>query len=185
MTPVSTRTSSSPELWFDYQSALKTHPYNSRFDGTAGQDVNDPSEWTYIAESRYHHKRARLANYKGAPFATGSRSPDNKHTEKLHVMGGVLSWEKLEDYPYGTIFFGAGITGYATISTPTAVYIIGGYEHFSFQMHPLSIIAKYENDAWAQLGTKLDSRRHGHSAISLEDEIFIIGGHQTKFVIFR
>ena len=151
-----------------------------RFDGTDGQDVNDPAEWTYIAESRYHHKRARLANYKGAPFATGSRSPDNKHTEKLHVMGGVLSWEKLEDYPYGTIFFGAGITGYATVSTPTAVYIIGGYEHFSFQMHPLAINAKYENDAWEQLGTKLDSRRHGHSAIQLEDEIFVIGGHQTK-----
>ena len=154
-----------------------------RFDGTDGQDVNDPSEWFYIAESRYHHKRARLANYKGAPFAVGSRSPDNKHTEKLHKMGGVLSWEKLEDYPYGTIFFGAGITGYATVSTPTAVFIIGGYEHFSFQMHPLAIIAKYENDAWEKLGTKLDSKRHGHSAIWLEDEIFVIGGHQTKFVI--
>ena len=99
-------------------------------------------------------------------------------------MGGVLSWEKIEDYPYGTIFFGAGITGYATVSTPTAVYIIGGYEHFSFQMHPLAINAKYENDAWTQLGVKLDSRRHGHSAIWLEDEIFVIGGHQTKLVNF-
>ena len=159
---------------------LRNPDWDFRFDGTDGQDVNDPAEWTYIAESRYHHKRARLVSYKGAPFATGSRQPDNKHTELLHKMGGVLSWEKLEDYPYGTIFFGAGITGYATVSSPTAVYIIGGYEHFSFQMHPLSTIAKYENDAWTQLGTKLDSRRHGHSAIWLEDEIFVIGGHQTK-----
>ena len=91
--------------------------------------MNDSSQWKSVAASRYHHAHARIANYKGAPFTTGSLgkrgSPDHKHTEKLHKMGGVVSWEKLEDYPYGTIFFGGGISGYATASTPTAVYIIG------------------------------------------------------------
>ena len=102
----------------------------SRFDGTDGQDMNDSSQWKSVAASRYHHSRARIANYKGVPFTTGSYgtlgSLDNKHTEKLHRMGGVISWEKLEDYPYGTIFGpGGGISGYATVSTPTAVIIIG------------------------------------------------------------
>ena len=146
--------------------------------------MTDPTQWTDVIASRYHHKRTRIGNYKGAPFVTGSRQPDNKHTEKLHKMGGVLSWEKLEDYPYGTIPFGAGISGYATVSTPTAVYILGGYEHFNIPQHPLLMNAKYENDKWERLATDLDSKRHGHSAVWLEDELFVIGGQQTKLVFY-
>lgn len=138
------------------------------------------SQWKVIPESRYHHNRVRLANYKGQPFVTGSYSPDHKHTEVLQQSpNGALTWEKYPDYSFGTIFFGAGISGYASTHSSTAVYIIGGYEHFGLgqQMHPLNYIAKFENDAWEKLGTKLNHRRDGHNAIWLENELMIIGGH--------
>ena len=98
----------------------------------------------------------------------------SKYTEVL--QNGA--WEKLPDYAYGTIFFGAGISGWAHTSSETAVYIIGGYEHFGMgqQMHPLAYIAKFENDSWEKLNTKLNHRRYGHSAIWLENELMIIGG---------
>merc|ERR1712142_830279 len=51
-----------------------------RFDGNHREDITDPEQWTELASSRYHHKRARLGHYKGQPFITGSRSSDNKHT---------------------------------------------------------------------------------------------------------
>ena len=44
--------------------------------------------------------------------------------------------------------------------------------------------AKYENDKWERLATDLDSKRHGHSAVWLEDELFVIGGQQTKLVFY-
>ena len=149
-----------------------------RFDGTDGEDMTDASNWKVIADSRYRHARARLANYKGQAFTTGSYSPDHKHTELLQQHpNGVLTWEKLPDYPFGTIFFGAGISGYAMTHSATAVYLIGGFEHFQFQMHPLALIAKFENDDWEKLETKLAHKKHGHNAIWLEDELMIIGGH--------
>ena len=139
-----------------------------------GDDMTEASQWKPVAESRYHHNRVRIANYKGQPFVTGSYSPDHKHTEVLRNG----AWEKLPDYAYGTIFFGAGISGWAHTNSETAVYIIGGYEHFGMgqQMHPLAYIAKFENDSWEKLNTKLNHRRYGHSAIWLENELMIIGG---------
>ena len=131
-----------------------------------------------VADSRYSHARGRLANYKGQAFTTGSYSPDHKHSEVLQQHpNGVLTWEKMPDYPYGTIFFGAGISGYAMTHSATAAYFIGGFEHFQFQMHPLALIAKFENDNWEKLETKLNHKKHGHNAIWLEDELMIIGGH--------
>ena len=46
-------------------------------------------------------------------------------------------------------------------------------------------VAKYENDSWTKLGGPtggLTSTRYGHNAIWLDDELFIIGGHQTRLV---
>ena len=57
---------------------------------------------------------------------------------------------------------------------------IGGYEHAGIQQHALSTNAKYENDVWSKFNAKLSSNRHGHSAIWLEDEIFVIGGHAAR-----
>ena len=159
---------------------------NFRFDGTDGQDITNMAEWKAIVESRYHHKKSRLANYKGKPFITGSRgtgTADNKHTELLQKMAGTLSWASLRDYPYGTYFGGSGISGYATASTASAAYILGGYEHATASGHALNVIAKYENDSWSRVGGPaggLLATRYGHNAIWLEDELLIIGGHQTK-----
>ena len=156
-----------------------------RFDGTDGQEITNMAEWTAVVESRHHHKKSRLANYKGKPFIVGSRgtgTADNKHTELLQKMAGTLSWAGLRDYPYGT-YFGGSISGYATASTASAAYILGGFEHATATGHALDIIAKYENDSWSKVGGPtggLLAKRYGHNAIWMEEELFVIGGHQTK-----
>ena len=35
-----------------------------RFDGTDGLLITDGVNWKPVAETRYHHKKSRLANYK-------------------------------------------------------------------------------------------------------------------------
>ena len=167
-----------------------------RYDGNEGLLITDGVNWTPVAETRYHHKNSRLANYKvsfqltqpptqpptlfqGKPFIVGSRGyNDNKHTEVLENG----AWTKLRDYPYGSYVQG-GISAYATASTPTAAYIIGGYEHTIGSGLALKTIAKYENDAWANVGGPtggLGGKRYGHNAIWLDDELFVVGGHQTR-----
>ena len=177
-----------------------------RFDGTDGQLITDGAEWKSIAQTRYHHNKSRLATYKvsfspvkprnfsivstakartyslfqGKPFIVGSRGlNDNKHTEAFENS----AWTKLRDYPYGAYLQG-GISAYATASTKTAAYIIGGFEHaIGVSGSAMRTVAKYENDTWTKLGGPtggLTSTRYGHNAIWAEDELFIIGGHQTK-----
>ena len=46
-------------------------------------------------------------------------------------------------------------------------------------------MTKFENNAWEKLDTKLASKRHGHNAIWLEDELMIIGGQSmAKFLVY-
>ena len=174
-----------PEMILRHFSSTLSFYIPFRFDGTDGQDITNMAEWKGIVESRYHHKKSRLANYKGKPFIVGSRgagTAENKHTELLQKMAGTLSWAALRDYPYGT-YFGGGISAYATASTASAAYILGGYEHATPNGHALSTVAKYENDSWSRVGGPtggLLASRYGHNAIWLEDELFVIGGHQTK-----
>jgi len=151
-----------------------------RFDGTDGQIITDGSQWKSITATRYHHRQSRLATYKGKPFIVGSRgNNDHKHTELLENG----AWIKLRDYPYGSYLQG-GISAYATASTATAAYIIGGKEHaIGVGDKPVKTFAKYENDVWTNIGgpnNGLSAARYGHNAIWLDDEVFIIGGHQTK-----
>ena len=171
-----------------------------RYDGNDGLLITDGVNWKPVAETRYHHKNSRLATYKvgfqptqfqnemrhdysksfqGKPFIVGSRGyNDNKHTEVFENS----AWTKLRDYPYGSYLQG-GISAYATASTATAAYIIGGYEHTIASGLALKIVAKYENDSWTKVGGPtggLAATRYGHNAIWLDNELFIIGGHQTK-----
>ena len=89
----------------------------------------------------------------------------------------------MRDYPYGSYVQG-GISAYATASTATAVYIIGGYEHaIGVGGSALKTIAKYENDSWTKIGGPtggLTATRYGHNAIWFDSELFVIGGHETK-----
>ena len=63
------------------------------------------------------------------------------------------------------------ISGYATISTQTSVFIIGGWNRIELS----SIIAEFSDYQWSHFGN-LQTARNDHSAISVGSLTFIIGG---------
>ena len=65
------------------------------------------------------------------------------------------------------------IADYATTATDESVYIIGGYTYGAPEY--LSIIAKYGDDKWTNVGS-LKKGRKSHGAIIIEGTTMIIGG---------
>ena len=64
------------------------------------------------------------------------------------------------------------IYSYATASTDSAAYIIGGYGDGSGYV---STIAEYKNNKWRKFGD-LTKKRYGSSAIFYNGEYIIVGG---------
>ena len=64
---------------------------------------------------------------------------------------------------------------YATVSTETSVFIIGGYEHSPFVNTRKSSIMEYNNDFWTNVGS-LNTARQRHIAIVSGAIVMIIGG---------
>ena len=89
------------------------------------------------------------------------------------------------------------ISNYASVSTPTSVLIIGGYDEIvndgfnelswflnynygynvdtNVDIEFLSSIVEYKNDEWTVIGN-LKQARYGHQAISIGSLVMIIGG---------
>ena len=61
---------------------------------------------------------------------------------------------------------------YATASTDSAAYIIGGYGYYGYA----STIAEYKNNKWRKFGD-LTKKRSGSSAIFYNGEYIIVGGY--------
>ena len=94
-------------------SHIKWVTFNFRFNGKvveiAGSSVHD--------HSGIHH----LASYRGHPLTTGSGGNEH-HNVKTEIMDlDSRKWKPSLDYPIGRT-----IWNYATASTATAAYIIGG-----------------------------------------------------------
>ena len=73
---------------------------------------------------------------------------------------------------------------YATASTSSAAYILGGYfenwvpkkgGRFEKVRNYYSTIAEYKNNKWSKFGD-LQKKRYGHSAIFFNEETIIVGG---------
>ena len=64
------------------------------------------------------------------------------------------------------------IWGYATASTDSAAYIIGGYGD---GYKRVSTIAQYKNNNWLKIGD-LNEKKYSLSAISHGEERLIVGG---------
>ena len=64
---------------------------------------------------------------------------------------------------------------YATVSTETSVFIIGGYEYSPFVNNRKSSIMEYNNNFWNHVGN-LHTARHRHIAIASGSMVMIIGG---------
>ena len=56
--------------------------------------------------------------------------------------------------------------------------IIGGY-CFGWTSEGVATVASYNEDGWKKLDD-LQSTREGHRAIVNGDEVFVIGGYETK-----
>ena len=63
------------------------------------------------------------------------------------------------------------ISNYATASTNTAAYIIGGYDG----SERVSTIAEYKNNQWRDFGT-LNEPKSSPSAIFNDGEYMVVGG---------
>ena len=64
------------------------------------------------------------------------------------------------------------IWGYATASTDSAAYIVGGY---SYKYGRVSIIAQFKNNQWLKIGD-LNENKYNLAAICQNGETFIVGG---------
>ena len=64
------------------------------------------------------------------------------------------------------------ISNYATASTNTAAYIIGGYDG----SEQVSTVAEYKNNQWRDTGT-LNEPKSSPSAIVYDGEYMVLGGY--------
>ena len=85
-------------------------------------------------------------------------------------------WETKTDYPFCEEL----IRDYSSISIHDFVLIIGGQcqksTETSDETH--SIIAKFRNNVWTQVGNLMIPRRY-HRSILMNDRIYVVGGRGT------
>ena len=135
------------------------------------------------SESNYpHHAASGLGVYEGKPFVTGSFSPAHKKTEILDYGN---QWNTVADYPFNSgnmlvsnsfeiifIWF-SRICAWATTTTGDGLYILGGWVGNAGRS---SIIAKYKNDQWYNVGN-LNTLRSNHGVITSGSSTLVIGGN--------
>ena len=70
------------------------------------------------------------------------------------------------------------ISHYATASTDSAAYIIGGYDG-----RYVSTIAQFKNNKWLKIGD-LNEKKRGLSAIFRDGEYLIVGGFTDRRLVY-
>ena len=85
-------------------------------------------------------------------------------------------WETKSDYPFCEVM----LDDYSSISVNDFVLIFGGYcrktTETGHEVH--SIIAKFRNNIWTQVGNLMIPRRY-HRSILMNDRIYVVGGWGT------
>ena len=85
-------------------------------------------------------------------------------------------WENKTDYPFCEIM----LDDYSSVSINDFVLIIGGRckktGDTNYEVH--SIIAKFRNNVWTQVGNLMIPRRY-HRSIVMNDRIYVVGGRGT------
>jgi len=125
-----------------------------------------------------HAETHALGNYRGSPFVTGCMYENigcpigNAATEIFNIDS--MSWFETTPYPFTPAGQNPMISLYATASTPTAVYVIGGATDTILDS-ALNTIAKFEDGHWSKAG-ELIQPRFGHSVITSGNTAFIVGG---------
>ena len=87
----------------------------------------------------------------------------------------ILFIQSKFSFNFGFIFKILSISHYATASTDSAAYIIGGYNSDGNTYFLVSTIAQYKNNEWLKIGD-LNEKKRDHSAILYNGEYLIVGG---------
>ena len=85
-------------------------------------------------------------------------------------------WENKTDYPFCEVM----LDDYSSVSINDFVLIIGGYCQITVDRsrEEHSIIAKFRNNIWTQVGNLMIPRRY-HRSIVMNDRIYVVGGRGT------
>ena len=85
-------------------------------------------------------------------------------------------WESKSDYPFCEVM----LDDYSSVSIQDFVLIIGGKckkaEDVASEVH--SIIAKFRNNVWTQVGNLMIPRRY-HRSVVMNNRIYVVGGQGT------
>lgn len=106
-----------------------------------------------------------MTDYQSEPFIVG----DYNHNQVEFMHKSHYRWYTATVYPFQNKIF-----GYAVVSRPGKVFILGGC-----CSQDLSAIALYENDQWSKIGDLIQGRIN-HFVISYGTDLMIIGGSSTN-----
>ena len=109
----------------------------------------------------YTHDGVILTEYENEPFIVG-----DFHHNKIEFMHLFhKKWYSAEPYPYQARLF-----GYAAVSRPEKVFILGGCCD-----HKWSLISLFHNHRWSKVGN-LKQGRFNMLSIAYHTDILIFGG---------
>ena len=126
----------------------------SRYDGTF-----TPSESTTFV-----HDGVTMTEYEKEPFIIG----DYNHNQIEFMDLSHAKWFTARPFPFQERFF-----GYAAVTRPGQIFIIGGCCNWSDQ--PQSDVSLYKNDQWQRIGV-LKQGRMNHIVVLYGWNAIIIGG---------
>ena len=132
-----------------------------RFDGTRLQPAEPTS---------YSHDGVQMASYYDEPFIIG----DHSHSEIEFMHSAHQKWYTVGPFPSRDRWF-----GYATVSRPGKLFILGGCcendDDDDDETDSWSNIWLFENDKWKNYG-KLAHGRMNFITVPYGSEVLIIGG---------
>ena len=110
---------------------------------------------------RFIHDGVQMTEYKNEPFVVGDYS--HNQIEFMHIFHHM--WYTAKPFPFQKRLF-----GYAAISRPGKVFILGGCCDDNW-----STVSLFQHDDWSKIGL-LNQGRMNFMALTYGTDIMIIGG---------
>ena len=114
----------------------------------------------------YIHDGVKMTEYENEPFIIG----DYKHNQVEFMHSSHEKWYTAHPFPRPNLEY-QGIFGYATVSRPGKVFLLGGCCDDNW-----SQIALFENDEWNTDYGRLKHGRINFMTITYGTDVMIIGG---------
>lgn len=132
-------------LCFDDDANLSDNTKDAKvcyeYDGTQWSSVSD---YPKLPETRYHHTKIRLADYKGTPFAVAGQ--ETNQVESFNF--GTKKWVVGASYTLAS----GGLSQFAVINFREYFVIMGGLKNQGGQMIPSNEITEYRDGKWRKIG---------------------------------